>query len=164
MAGSIETLNGTAPSWAEVEITADVSGGGSFPDIDWKSVDVESKVDRGFQRGPGGQVKQKTTGQPTDSASGSLYRSGLRQLKIALAAAAPQDAAGRYQLSKVRFNIIIKHAYEDDAQIYCLKLLGCTLDKNAFKMAEGAEADTVDIDLNPMKVIEIIDGKETVLL
>lgn len=164
MAGTLETLNGNACSWAEVEITADVVGGGSFPDIDWKSMDAESKVDRGVQRGPGGQVKKKTTGQPTDTASASLYRSGLKALKRALVAVAPQDAAGRYQLSKVRFNIVVKHSVDDDPDINILKFLGCTLDKNAYKMAEGPDADVVDIDLNPMKIIEVIDGKETVLL
>lgn len=164
MASSVETLNETPVSWSEIEIVANVSGGGSFPDIDFKSLDCESKVDRGFQRGQGGHVKSKTTGMLTDTASASLYRSGLRALVRALGAVAPQDAAGRYQLSKVRFDLIVNHSFADDSDIHCLKILGCSLDKTTFKMAEGADADVVDVDLNPIRIIEVVDGKEMVLL
>ncbi len=164
MASSVETLNGTAVSWSEIEIIANVSGGGSFPDLDWKTLDHEEKIDRTFQRGQGGRIKAKTTGQLTPAASGSLYRSGLRELVRAVKAVAPQDAAGRYQVSKVRFDLVINHSYTDDTEIYCVKLLGCSLDKKSFKHAEGADADLVDVDLNPMRIIEMIDGDEVVLL
>lgn len=164
MAGTVETLNGTAVSWSELEATVNVNGGVSLPDLDWKSIDHEDKIDRAIQRGQGGRPKKKTTGMPTSTGSGSLYRSALSELLRGLIAVAPQDSAGRYQVSKVRFDLVIKHSYEGDATIYQVKLLGCTLDKKAFKHAEGAEADVVDIDLNPMKIVEIIDGKEVVLL
>lgn len=164
MAGSVETLNGIAPSWAECEIVLNVSGGASVPDIDWKSLDFEDKVDRAIQRGQGGRPKAKTTGQPTSSASGSLYRPGYDSLATALVAVAPQDAAGRYQLSKVRFDLVVNHSYPENSKIYTIKLLGCSLDKRGAKHGEGVEADVVDVDLNPMKIVEIIDGKEVVLL
>ena len=111
-----------------------------------------------------GRPKAKTTGQPTSSASGSLYRPGYDSLATALVAVAPQDAAGRYQLSKVRFDLVVNHSYPENSKIYTIKLLGCSLDKRGAKHGEGVEADVVDVDLNPMKIVEIIDGKEVVLL
>ncbi len=164
MAGTVETLNETAVSWSEIEATVNVDGGGSFPDLDWKSIDHEDKLDRTFQRGQGGRIKRKTTGMVTPGASGSLYRSGLRELLRALVAIAPQNAEGEYQVSKVRFTLVIKHAYDGDPSIYLVELQNCSLDKKAFKHAEGADADTVDVDLNPTKIVEIIDGKRLVLL
>jgi hypothetical protein len=61
---------------------------------------------------------------------------------------------------------VVTHSFEDDDtnDIYVLKLIDCHLDSNAFKFAEGVEADVVDVALNPRQVVEIIDGVETVLL
>lgn len=164
MAGSVETLNGTAPSWAECEIVLNVDGGGSVPDIDWKALDHEDKVDRTITRGPGGRPKSKTTGQSTTTGSGTLYREGYDALIAALIAVAPEDSAGRKQLSKARFDLVVSHSYEASAKIYTVKLLGCSLDKRTAKHAEGVEADTIDVDLNPMKIVEIVNGVEVVLL
>ena len=164
MAGSIETLNDAAVGWAECEIVPLIVGAGSLPDIDWKSLDFEETVARAWQRGKGGKKKKKSTGMLDSTASGSLYREGLKALKTGLLAVAPQNAEGQYQLSKVRFTLIVTHSYEGDANIYRVELRGCTLDKNAFKLAEGPDADLVDIDLNPTQIVEIIDGKEVVLL
>jgi hypothetical protein len=164
MAGSVETLNGIAPSWAECEIVMNVDGGGSVPDIDWKNLDYEDKIDRAIQRGPGGRPKSKTTGQSTSTGSGTLYRSGYDALIAALIAVAPVDSANRVQLSKARFDLVVTHSYEADAKIYTVKLLGCSLDKRGAKHGEGIEADTIDVDLSPMKIVEMINGREVVLL
>lgn len=164
MAGTVETLNEAAVSWAECEIVPIIPGAAPLPDIDWKSLDFDETISRGWQRGKGGKKKKKTTGQLESSASGSLYREGLKALKRGLLAVAPQNAEGQYQLSKVRFNIPVTHSYEGDSEIYHFELRGCTLDKNALKLAEGPDADLVDIDLNPTQIVEIIDGKEVVLL
>lgn len=164
MAGSVETLNGIAPSWAECEIVLNVDGGGSVPDIDWKGLDYEDKIDRTITRGQGGKPKSKTTGQSTTTASGSLMREGYDALIGALVAVAPSDGAGRKQISKARFDLVVTHSYEDVAKIYTIKLLGCSLDKRAAKHAEGVEADTIDVELNPMKIVEVRDGVEVVLL
>ncbi len=161
----LSTLNGAAVSWAEIDCTLDIIGGASVPDVDFKSLDHETAVTRGDQIGAGGKVVKRTTGAPKSSASGSVYRDGLRALKRAIMTVAPADSAGRLQLSKVAFNLIIKHSMPGETEIYTLKLLGCHLDKNAFKHDSGStDADTVDIDLNPIDIVEIIDGVETVLL
>lgn len=164
----LSTLNENAVSWAEIDCTINIAGGQSVKGVDLKSVNYESKVERGVQRGPGGKVKKRTTGQPTDSADAEFYRDGLRILKRAIVAACIAagyvDSAGRPQLSKVTFDLVIKFAMDGDPEIYCTKLLGCHLDKTAFKHAEGTDADTVASDLNPIEIVEVIDGQDTVLL
>jgi len=161
---ALETLNDAAVSWAECKAVANIDGGIDLPDIDWKSFDFEEKIDRAWQRGQGGRLKKKSTGQSTPSAKATAYREGLKALKTGLLALAPQNSEDQYQLSKVRFTLVITHSYEGDPEIYCIEIRDCTLDSTAFKMAEGPEADTVDIDLNPRQIVEIIGGKEVVLL
>ncbi len=159
----LSTLNDVAVSWAECAVTLNISGGITVKDLDFKSIDHESSVARGEQR-RGGVVVKRTTGQLSNAASGSLYRSGLKTLKRAIMANAPENTGGQKQLSRVPFDIVIKHTLEGESDINCTKLLGCRLDKDAHKLAEGPDADMVDVDLNPISIVEIIDGVETVLL
>lgn len=159
------TLNGIAPSWSDIALTLNVLGGGSSPQVDWKSIDWDSKVERGEQRGvSGGRVLKRTTGSKTDTATAEVYRSGLRDLKRALMTVAPKDDAGRPMLSKVTFDLIIQHSFEDDPSIYEVQLKGCHLDGTTGKHAEGNDAETVPIALNPIEIVEKIDGVDTVLL
>jgi len=164
-----ETLNGQAVSWAEVSVTINIDGGIPVPQVDIKSVDHESKVDRGEQRGAsGGRILKRTTGQLTNSASATFYADGFRNLKAALIPAAVAALAvnsdGHVQLSKVRFDVVIIHDFVGDPQIYCTKLLGCHIDKDSGKNAEGTDAKMVDVDLNPLRIVEVVNGVETVLL
>ena len=160
----LETLNDAAVSWAECKIVANVDGGTDLPEIDFKSIDFDETVARAWQRSQGGRKKKKSTGMLDSAANATLYREGLKALKTGLMAVAPQNAEGQKQISKVRFTLVVTHSYEGDASIYHVELRDCTLDKNAFKMAEGPEVDVVDIDLNPRQIVEIIDGQEVVLL
>lgn len=160
----LSTLNENAVSWAEIDCTINIAGGQSVKGFDLKSLNYESKVERGVQRGPGGKVKKRTTGQLTDAADCEVYRDALRIIKRAIVAVAPKDSASRPQISKVTFDLVVKFAMDGDPEIYCTKLLGCHLDKTAFKHAEGTDADTVAIDLNPIEIVEVIDGQDTVLL
>lgn len=161
----LPTLNGVAPSWAELEATANVNGGTSLTLSALKSIDWESAIARGEQRGAsGGRVLKRTTGAKTDTASCEMYQDGLRDLQRQLLAVAPKDSAGRPMLSKVSFDIIIKHSVDTDADIFVTKLLGCHLDKLSGKHAEGTDPNVVAIDLNPIEIVEVIDGQDTVLL
>lgn len=159
------TLNGTAPSWAEIETTINVVGGETLQTVDYSAINWESKVTRGKQKGAsGGRTRKRTKGEIENSADAEFYRDGLRTFKKKLAAVAPKDEAGRPMLSQVTFDVIIKHSVADDPEIYVVKLLGCHLDGNSGKHAEGPDADKVGVDLNPLEVVEVIDGQDTVLL
>ena len=62
------------------------------------------------------------------------------------------------------YDIIVIHSFVGDVKIYHKELLGCHLDKVSGKHAEGPDPDTVDIDLNPLRIVEVINGVRTVLL
>ncbi len=161
----LSTLNGESPSWADIETTIAIPGGQTLQTIDYKSIDWDSDVKEGEQRGASGGRKMKgTTGEKTDGASAVFYKSGMKALKRALMAVAPKDSAGRPKLSLVRFNIVVKHSVGDDPDIHVVKLLGCRLLKNAEKHAEGTDPNTVECTLNPLEIVEVIDGVDTVLL
>lgn len=162
----LESLNERALSWAELTVTTNVVGGSTIENVDIKSIDHETSVEVGEQRGRGGgRVRKRTTGQSKSTASATFYREGLRALKRGLMEHAPKDAEGALQLSLVTFDIVLQHSFSgDDPDIHTTKLLGCRLLKDAGKHAEGTDAETVDVDLNPIRIVEVIDGKDTVLL
>lgn len=161
----LPTLNGVAPSWAEFEATANVNGGTSLTLGGLKSLTWESAIARGEQRGAsGGRVIKRTTGAKTDTASCEFYQDGLRELQRQLVAVAPKDSAGRPMLSKVSFDIVVKHAVDTDADIFVTKILGCHLDKLSGNHAEGTDPNVIGVDLNPIEIVEVIDGQDTVLL
>ncbi len=161
----LPTLNSVSPSWAEFEATANINGGVALTLSGLKSIDWESAVARGEQRGAsGGRVMKRTSGAKTDTASCEMYQGDLRDLQRQLLAVAPRDSAGRPMLSKVSFDIVIKHSVDTDADIFVTKLLGCHLDKLSGKHAEGTDANVVALDLNPIEIVEVIDGQDTVLL
>ncbi len=167
---ALEEFLGRAVGWAELKGTLNVRGGITMPTIDIKAVNHEAKVDRGDQRGAGGgAVKKRTTGQGSQSASGTFYRSGLRALKRALKDAAVaanyRNANGHYQLSKVTWDWVITLSWEDDpTDIYIFKLIGCHLDGDSSKHEEGTDPETIEVTLNPLMIVEVIDGVDTVLL
>jgi hypothetical protein len=161
---ALETLNGRSVSWAELTAAINVQGGQTLAVIDMKSIDYEMKVDRGEQRGVGGRVRKKTTGQGSNTAAAAFYKDGLDDLETELVKYAPQNDEGNYQLSKVTFDVIVKHSFNDDPKIYEVRLIGCHLDKISEKNAEGTDPVVPDIDLNPLRIVKIVDGKPVVLL
>lgn len=159
----LPVLNGDAPSYAEVTTTIDVQGGQSI-DVSFKSVNWESKIDRGEQRGPGGRLVAYTTGKKTDSASATMYRPLFKQFQRALVAVAKKDRAGRPKLSTARFTITVNYSFDDETEMYTVILRGCRLDKNSGKTDDGStDPDSVDVDLKPLEVVELIDGQEVTL-
>jgi hypothetical protein len=165
---AIETLNGAAPSWSNAAIVFNVDGAAPLDDADVKGLNFEEAIERGEMRGQGGGLKKYTDGMATPTASMTLYQEGARVFKRALMAAAIAgnlvDSAGRPQLSKVSFDIIVKHSIDGDPEIYIHTIIGCKLGKDARALAEGVDANVAEMDLHPLKIVEVIDGTDTVLL
>lgn len=161
-----ETLNGIALSWASCTVTTNVVGGSTIQNVDIKSVDYETTVEVGEQRGRGGgSVKARTTGQSKVTAAATFYLEGLDALKRGLMEHAPKNASGALQLGLVQFDVIIQYQYtETDAEDRRVELLGCRLLKDTHKLAEGTEVLTADVDLNPLRIVNYIDGVATELL
>lgn len=166
---SLEMIDGRAVSWAEVAILVNIAGGITLPIVGISSISSESKVERGEARGAsGGRVIARTTGAVTNSGTATFYAFALESLKDAIASLALANgyvnADGHVQVSRVSFDIIVTHDWIDDAKIYVRKYLGCHLDSESVKDEEGTDAKKVDVDINPLRVVSVVNGKEIVLL
>lgn len=159
------TLNGIAPSWADIKTTATPIGGGSLIETaDYSAISCGSSLEVGEQRGAsGGRVMKTTTGQLSHEGSITYYRSGLRTLVKAFMPIAPQRGNQRL-VSLVHFDVLIQHTPPGEPEIYTLKLKGCRLRGFTFAMTEGVDADKVEVPLHVKEIVQIIDGEEVVLL
>jgi hypothetical protein len=161
------TLNGIAPDWACADIVLNVPGGATLEDFDVHDISCSDSLEIGKQRGKGGKKKARGMGQADHEASMTLYRSGGRMLTLAIGAAA--EAAGfvsngQIQIGLVAFDIFYKHTPPGQSGIYLVKVMGCRLTGREFGGSEGADLDMVTCPLDPMSIVEVIDGKEYVLL
>jgi hypothetical protein len=158
------SLNDIEPSWADIATTFTVYGGDALDMADIASLKWDDKVTVGERRGAsGGRVMARTTGALDSAASAELYRSGHRRLIKSLMAKAPQRGNQRL-ISLVGFDILIQHTPPGEVEIYTVKLKGCRLLGRALDMKEGTDADKVAVELNPMSIVEIINGLEVVLI
>lgn len=157
------TINGYAPSWADIQVTIDAVGGETVKDIDFAGFKVASKLTVGKQKGAsGGRVIRRTSGDKEDTASATYYRSGLRTLIKALIPMAP-TRGNQVLIGLVAFTIQIQHTPPGETEIHEIVLKGCRLVGFDFTMAEGPDADKVELELDPIENALLIDGKEVVL-
>lgn len=158
------SLNDFEPSWADIAITSTISGGLLIPMEAIASLKWSRKVEVGERRGAsGGRVMARTTGQGSQEASGTFYRSGMRQLIKGLMAQAP-TRGNQVIISLVPFDIQIQHTPPGEVEIYNVLIKGCRYLGDADDMKEGNDADKVELTLNPIEIVNIINGKEVVLL
>lgn len=161
------SLDGIAPSWADVKVTFSVFGdsaGAILQTIDIAGIKTGQKLEVGEQMGTsGGRVMRVTTGSSKNEASMTLYKSGARKLKKALVAVAP--TRGNQKLISIpRFDILVQYTPPGESEIYVQKIKGCRYAGNDREMKEGNEADKEEIPLIVMEIVDIIDVEEVVLL
>lgn len=158
-------LDGVAPSWADIMIKASPLADGSLIDIkDIQAINTGTTVEFGEQRGAsGGRVIKRTTGQVSQEASMTLYRSGYQKLLRALKSLAPKRGNQR-AISLVHFNIQVQHTPPGDTEIYEYRVKGCRIAGRNLNGAEGTDADLVEVPLNPIEIADVIDGEEVVML
>lgn len=158
------TLNDIEPSWADIAVTATVSGGQLIQMADVAALKWSRKVEVGEKRGAsGGRVMARTTGQASYEASATFYRSGVRNLIKALMAVAP-TRGNQVVISLASFDILVQHSPPGETEIYQVKIKGCRFLGDADDMKEGMDPDKVEVTLNPLEIANIINGKEVVML
>lgn len=158
------SLNGIEPSWADITCTFTISGGVLIEMDAIAALKWSRKVEVGERRGAsGGRVMARTLGQGSQEASGTLYRSGVRQLIKGLVAQAP-TRGNQAVISVVAFDVLVQHTPFGETEIYQSKLKGCRYLGDADDMKEGNDADKIEITLNPIEIVNIIAGVEVVLL
>jgi hypothetical protein len=161
------SLNDFEPSWADIQLTFTVNGGGlALGMTDIAGLKWGRKVEVGEKRGAsGGRVMARTTGQGSQEASATLYRPGLRALTKALANAPNIQTRGNQLLiGLVSFDIDIFHSPPGEVEVYHTRIKGCRYLGESDDMKEGFDPDKVEINLNPIEIANIINGSEIVLL
>lgn len=159
------SLNGIAPSWADISVTITPEQGSILDVFDIAAAKWNRKLEVGEQRGAsGGRVMKRTSGQGSQDASITLYRDGYITFLDAIRAAAP--TRGNQQLiGQVSFDILIQHTPPGSTQIFQTKIKGCRLINDSDDMKEGSDPDQIECALSVIEIVNITsDGKETVLV
>jgi hypothetical protein len=156
-------LDGVAPSWADIEVRIAQPGGGVLIEMgDIVSISSGCTVEVGRQK-EGGRTIKRTAGDSSEEANIVLYLSGYQKLLRGLKAAAPKRGNQR-RLSLVSFNILQIWTPFGTSEIFERRIKGCRILGNASDNSEGTDAARIEIPLDPMQVVDVIDGEECVLL
>ncbi len=163
-------INGIAPSWSDIAVRLTPTGGlgaligalaGNLLEIgDIYSIDSGWEVEVGEQR-EGGRVIKRTTGSIKHTASASFYASGYKKLITGLIAGAPRNG-NQVQIALATFTLSVIWSPPGSVEIFERRIKGCRLTGNTVSASEGTDAQRVDVTLNPLQVVDVIDGQEVV--
>lgn len=164
MAESYASLIDFADSWASAKFAITPYGAAVLDNADLSAISHSGTVEVGTQKS-GGRVKARTQGDVSFEASATFYRRGLLKLIRALVEAAPDYAVvnGRVHISRIGFDVDIHHSPPGAEDIGHVRIKGCRLLGYSDAMAEGPDAEVVELTLNPIEVVNVIDGAEVVL-
>lgn len=158
------SFNDVEPSWADVNVTATVSGGSLVQTSDIAAVKWSRKVEVGLKKGTsGGRVMSRTQGDITYDASLTFYRGGLRRLVRALVEKAP-SRGNQKRISLVGFDVMLQHTPFGETDIYQTKWKGCRYLGDSEDMSEGNDADQIEVPISTLEIVNIIDGVEILLI
>lgn len=164
---SYSSLVETASSWSDIAVAITPDSSAKMDATDIAAISHSGAIERGEQRGAsGGRVQMRTTGSVSYEGSITFYRSGLRKFVRALVAAAPDYAmrGNQVRIGLVKFDIDVQHSPPGATEISHHRMKGCSLNGYTDDMAEGNDADQIEIPVSPMENVQMVDGKEVVLL
>lgn len=160
--------NGFAVSWADISVKITGTDIVLLSTEDIAAVHTGRTIEVGQQRGAtGGRKKKRTLGSAEQEASITLYRDGYQKFLRTLVATAEAQGYVRGNevlISPVSFDMQILHTPFNDPEIYDRRVLGARVIGDTLDGAEGTDADQVEVPLDVMKIVDMIDGKEVVLL
>jgi hypothetical protein len=155
--------NGIAPSWADVICRAQSSDLPLIEMKDIKSIGMVRTVEEGVQRATGGRVMRRTAGQPSYEYTWTMYRSAHLQLITALAPLAPLRGNVR-RVSLVFFDVQVQHTPPGSVEVFERRAKGIRILGDTMNMAEGTEADVVDVPCSVIEIVDVVNGEEIALL
>lgn len=156
-------LDGVSPSWADIEVRVAIPNGGLLLEMgDIISISSGVTVEVGRQK-EGGRTIKRTAGDSTEECSLTLYLSGYQKLLRGLKAQAPLRGNQR-RLSLVSFNILQLWTPFGSSEIFERRIKGCRILGNASDNTEGTDAARIEVPLDPVQIVDVIDGEECVLL
>lgn len=163
---SFPTMNEFEPSWADVTCKASIDQGQLLEIEDMAAFKWASKVDVGTRKRRG-RPFARTYGDSSFEASMTVFRKCCRKFKRGLMAKAQAGGLVRGNevlIGLVSFDIIIQHSVIGSPEIETVKIMGCRLLGSANDLKEGTDPDQIELTLNPMKIYEVIDGKDVLLV
>jgi hypothetical protein len=172
-------INGFAPSWCDIAVRISPGGGPLIEIGDIAAIDYNGSVEIGEQR-EGGRVVNRTRGSSSYEASMTLYASGYQKLLAGLVAAAPLRGS-QSLLSLAVFSINIQFTPPTGGGvagqaigaiagalgvggIFETRLKGCRVIGRNISAAEGNDAQQVEVPLSVIEIVDVIGGKEIVLV
>lgn len=172
-------INGFAPSWCDIAVRISPGGGPLIEIGDIAAIDYNGSVEIGEQR-EGGRVVNRTRGSSTYEASMTLYASGYQKLLAGLVAAAPLRGS-QSLLSLAVFSVNIQFTPPTGGGlagqalgavagalgvggIFETRLKGCRIIGRNISAAEGNDAQQVEVPLSVIEIVDVIGGKEIVLV
>ena len=172
-------INGFAPSWCDIAVRISPGGGPLIELGDIAAIDYNGSVEIGEQR-EGGRVTNRTRGSSSYEASMTLYASGYQKLLAGLVAAAPLRGK-QSLLSLAVFSINIQFTPPTGGGvagqaigavagalgvggIFETRLKGCRVIGRNISAAEGNDAQQVEVPLSVIEIVDVIGGKEIVLV
>jgi hypothetical protein len=156
--------NGITPSWSDVIIKATPLGGSLVDVKDIKSINTQTALEVGRQRGAsGGRTMKRTTGSTSEEASITLYYPGFLQLLRALGPLAPSRDVQK-AVSLVHFDIQMMFTPIGSNDIFDVRIRGCRYAGRTMNPQEGTDPVEVEVKLDVAEIVDVIDGVEYVLL
>lgn len=172
-------INGFAPSWCDIAVRISPGGGPLIEIGDIAAIDYNGSVEIGEQR-EGGRVVNRTRGSSSYEASMTLYASGYQKLLAGLVAAAPVRGS-QSLLSLAVFSISIQFTPPTGGGlagqaigavagalgvggIFETRLKGCRIIGRNISAAEGNDAQQVEVPLSVIEIVDVVNGKEVVLV
>lgn len=140
------TVNEVAPSWSDISIVFALLSGPTIRTVDISGIKWSDTVEVGDWYGANnGRRARRTTGKYSCEASATMAPSACTALEEALAEANPKIAL-------VPFDVIVQHTPPGSVEIFTTKIVGCRYLGRSADMAEGVDADVLEITLNPTRI------------
>lgn len=161
--------NGITPSFADLSCKITGTDITLLELKDIKAINTSRTVEIGKQKGAsGGRTKKRTTGSQEEEMSWTLYRDGYQRMLRTLLQGAETlgyvRGGNQYMISLVHFDFIWHMTPPGDVEIYERRVFGCRVIGDTMNTAEGTDAQEVEVPLSVASIVDIIDGKEVVLL
>jgi len=161
----LPSVNDYELSWSDIAVTVTPTGGALIEMGDISGIKWARKVEVGEQRGAsGGRVMKRTRGKVSYEAALTITRSSLHERFLpALVALAPRRG-NQALVAAVSFEVLIQHTPLGSTKIYTTKIKGCRYLEDSDDMKEGSDPDQVEVTLNPIEIVNIINGVEALLI
>ena len=152
-------------SWSSIKIIVNVDGGATLEATDCEGIKWDSKLDVSLSYGTGGgRPMKETEGKVSYSTSATLSKTGIKTLKQALGAVAP-TRGNQVLYGTVRFSIQIQHStVAAPSTVHETILKGCRFRGETEDNKEGTDALFIEVPLDPLEIVQVIDGQEYALI